>query len=76
MSKKLESVQIDECNIGDVCYMCFKQFRKPLYGEIMKIFPSESAIQIQTDMDGFRTAHVDNCFWNEEDAKEHKKTYR
>tara|TARA_X000000950_G_C13664350_1_gene557282 strand:+ start:406 stop:636 length:231 start_codon:yes stop_codon:yes gene_type:complete len=76
VSKKLKNLQIDECAVGDVCYMVKKQFRKPLYGEITKIFVAEQAIQILTNVDGFRTAHVEQCFWNESDAKEHKKTQR
>ena len=76
VSKKLKSIEINECSIGDVCYMVIKQFRKPLYGEITKIFEVESAIQILTNVDGFRTGHVTACFWDEASAKEYKKTHR
>ena len=68
MSKE-SSVNIGECNIGDVCWMVLKQFRRPIYGEITAIFESEAAIQILTNTDGFRLAPATNCFWEEKDAK-------
>ncbi len=69
MSKQFKAVKINECSEGDVCWMVLKQFRKPLYGEIKKIFHSEQAIEILTNVDGFRTALASCCFWTEEEAK-------
>jgi len=66
---KESSVNISECSVGDVCWMVLKQFRRPIYGEVTAIFESESAIQILTNMEGFRLAPAANCFWEEKDAK-------
>jgi len=76
VSKESSQVKIDECDVGDMCYMVVKQFNKPLYGEIVRVIESESAIMIMTDIDGFRTGLVENCFWKESDAKEHRKSIK
>ena len=76
MSKEFEVVKIDDCSIGDVCWMVTRHFIKPLYGEITAIFKTENAIQIMTDHDGFRLALCDHCFWNEKDAKEFRKNLK
>ena len=76
MSKKLSSLKIDECSPGDVCWIVLKHYGRPLYGTIEKLYTSEKAIRIITANDGYRTALCDHAFWEENDAKEFKKTFK
>ena len=76
MSKESSRLKIDECSEGDVCWLVLKQFSRPLYGEIKRVLENENAIMVMTDMDGFRTAPVENCFWEEIDAKEYRKSIK
>lgn len=73
MSKKLSNVNINECSIGDICWMVLKQFNKPVRGEISSVSKTQEVIQIQTYNHGFRLAPCTHCFWKEEDAKAFKK---
>lgn len=80
MSKELEQskerIKIDECAVGDVCWMVTKWANKPYYGEIVSIIKEENAVMIQTAHDGFRTALCDHCFWDEKSAKAFKKNVK
>lgn len=73
MSKKLNHIDINECAVGDICWMIIQQFSKPVSGEISEIVKSQNAIQISTDNHGFRLALCTHCFWKEEDAKDFRK---
>lgn len=73
MSKKLEVVLIDDCDIDDVCWVILKHETKPVFGTIVKKHEAENAIQIMTNNIGFRTVPCNHAFWNEEDAKKYRK---
>jgi hypothetical protein len=66
-------VKINECNVGDVCWIILKNESKPVYGTIVVKHEKENAIQVMTDFIGFRTVLCDYAFWNEKHAKEFKK---
>ena len=73
MSKKSSQLKIDECDIGDVCWVILQQSRKPVYGTISKKYENENAIQVTTNSIGYRTVACSHAFWEENDAKEFKK---
>lgn len=73
MLKKLDLVKIDECSVGDVCWIVLKQETQPLHSTINQIILSEDAIQVTTQLKGFRTVRCHHAFWNEADAKQFRK---
>jgi len=74
VSKELDVVKINDCSVGDVCWIILKNETKPIYGTIVKKHESECAIQVMTDFIGFRTVPCSHAFWEEKHAKEFKKT--
>lgn len=70
----MNSVKIDECSKGDVCWILAKNVIKPIFGTIVNIYKGEEAITILSTQHGYITASCSKSFWNEKDAKAHKRS--
>ena len=73
MLKELDVIKIDNCNIGDVCWIVVKHESRPLHGTINGIYKDEDAIQVTTTFKGFRVVRCMHAFWNEKDAISFRK---
>ena len=76
MSKKSSKLTIDECDVGDVCWVVLRHEARPVYCTIDHKHENENAIRVVTTSIGYRTVLVDHAFWDENEAKEFKKTFK
>tara|TARA_A100001011_G_C14194415_1_gene792802 strand:- start:301 stop:702 length:402 start_codon:yes stop_codon:yes gene_type:complete len=67
-------IDVKEAEPGDVIYFKVPWMKRPLFGEILKIYENENAVQVMSQNDGYRVVWAYNAFWDEKIAK--KADYR
>lgn len=65
-------IEIKEAKKGDCLYAKMPFQNAPLFGEIIRVFEDQQAVEITTKDWGFRIVWYDNAYWEEKDAKRAK----
>ena len=65
-------IDINKVNAGDCVYVLITVQNAPVFGEIVRVFESENAIEVSTGLWGNRVVIASNAYWEEKLAKKGK----